>query len=335
MATSEKTQRINTFIALTVLGVVIATVCIIGSITYGKITEIMQGQMEATEYRVSSKVPGRILEFRVKEGDKVKAGDTLAIIEAPEVMAKKAQAEAVKTAAQALNDKAEAGAREEQIQGAYELWQKAIVNRDIWEKSFKRVSNLFKEGVVSEQKYDETKAQYDAAVATEKAAKSQYDLTVKGAQKEDKEMAAAKVAQAKGAVAEVDSYISETILLAYADGEVTEIFPHIGELVGTGAPIMNIAMMDDMWATFNVREDHLKKLPIGSRFTAEFPALGASVVMEVNYIKDRGDYAAWKATKQYGQYDLKTFEVRAVPVAEVEGLRPGMTVIYRVGEESK
>ena len=334
MAT-ERTQRINTIIALAVLGIVIATVCIIGSITYGKVNEIIQGQMEATEYRVSSKVPGRIMEFRVKEGDKVKAGDTLAIIEAPEVMAKKAQAEAVKTAAVALNDKAEAGAREEQIQGAYELWQKAIVNRDIWEKSFKRVSNLFKEGVVSEQKYDETKAQYDAAIATEKAAKSQYDMAVKGAQKEDKEMAAAKVEQAKGVVAEVNSYINETILLAYADGEVSDIFPHIGELVGTGAPIMNIAMMDDMWATFNVREDHLRKMPLGSRFTAEFPALGASVVMEVNYMKDRGDYAAWKATKQSGQYDLKTFEVRAVPTAYVEGLRPGMTVIYRVGEEKK
>jgi len=315
---------------------VIATVCVIGSLTYGKVSEIMQGQMEATEYRVSSKVPGRILEFRVKEGDKVKAGDTLAIIEAPEVMAKKAQAEAVQTAAVALNDKAEAGAREEQIQGAYELWQKAKVNRDIWEKSFKRVSNLYKEGVVSEQKYDETKAQYDAAVATEKAAKSQYDMAVKGAQKEDKEMAAAKVQQAKGVVAEVDSYIHETILLAYADGEVTDIFPHIGELVGTGAPIMNIAMMDDMWATFNVREDNLSKLPIGSQFVAEFPALGgASIVMEVNYMKDRGDYAAWKATKQTGQYDLKTFEVRAVPVSEVPGLRPGMTVIYRVGEDKK
>jgi HlyD family secretion protein len=335
MAT-EKTQRINTIIALAVLGLVIATVCVIGSITYGKTNEIMQGQMEATEYRVSSKVPGRILEFRVKEGDKVKAGDTLAIIEAPEVMAKKAQAEAVKTAAVALNDKAEAGAREEQIQGAYELWQKAKVNRDIWEKSFNRVSNLFKEGVVSEQKYDETKAQYDAAIATEKAAKSQYDMAVKGAQKEDKEMAAAKVQQAKGVVAEVDSYIHETYLLAYADGEVTDIFPHIGELVGTGAPIMNIAMMNDMWATFNVREDHLSRLPIGSRFAAEFPALGgASVIMEVNYMKDRGDYAAWKATKQTGQYDLKTFEVRAVPIGEVPGLRPGMTVIYRIGEEKK
>ena len=314
---------------------VIATVCVIGSITYGKTNEIMQGQMEVSEYRVSSKIPGRIMEFRVKEGDIVKAGDTLAIIEAPEVKAKKAQAEAVKTAAVALNDKAEAGAREEQIQGAYELWQKAKVNRDIWEKSFKRVSNLFKEGVVSEQKYDETKAQYDAAIATEKAAKSQYDMAVKGAQKEDKAMAAAKVEQAKGVVEEVDSYISETILLAYADGEVTDIFPHIGELVGTGAPIMNIAMMDDMWATFNVREDHLRNMPLGSQFTAEFPALGSSVVMEVTYMKDRGDYAAWKATKQTGQYDLKTFEVRAVPTAKVEGLRPGMTVIYRVGEDKK
>lgn len=314
---------------------VIATVCVIGSITYGKTNEIMQGQMEVSEYRVSSKIPGRIMEFRVKEGDIVKAGDTLAIIEAPEVKAKKAQAEAVKTAAVALNDKAEAGAREEQIQGAYELWQKAKVNRDIWEKSFKRVSNLFKEGVVSEQKYDETKAQYDAAIATEKAAKSQYDMAVKGAQKEDKAMAAAKVEQAKGVVEEVDSYISETILLAYADGEVTDIFPHIGELVGTGAPIMNIAMMDDMWATFNVREDHLRNMPLGSQFTAEFPALGSSVVMEVTYMKDRGDYAAWKATKQTGQYDLKTFEVRAVPTAKVEGLRPGMTIIYRVGEDKK
>ena len=335
MAT-ERTQRINTIISLTVLGIVIAAVCVIGSITYGKTNEIMQGQMEVTEDRVSSKVPGRILEFRVKEGQMVKAGDTLAIIEAPEVKAKKAQAEAVKTAAVALNDKAEAGAREEQIQGAYELWQKAIVNRDIWEKSFKRVSNLFKEGVVSEQKYDETKAQYDAAVATEKAAKSQYDMAVKGAQKQDKEMAAAKVEQAKGVVEEVDSYIHETILLAYADGEVTDIFPHIGELVGTGAPIMNIAMMDDMWATFNVREDHLSNMPLGSRFTAEFPALGGtSVIMEVTYMKDRGDYAAWKATKQTGQYDLKTFEVRAVPVSAVPGLRPGMTVVYRIGEERR
>ncbi|MGN0033639.1 MAG: HlyD family secretion protein [Candidatus Limimorpha sp.] len=332
MAT-EKAQRINTIIALVVLAMIITVICVVGSITYGKTNEILQGQAEVTEYRVSSKVPGRILEYRVKEGQMVKAGDTLAIIEAPDVQAKLAQAEAVRSAAIAMSDKAEAGARQEQIQSAYELWQKAKVNTDIMQKSFKRVSNLFKEGVVSEQKYDEAKAQYDAAVATEKAAKSQYDMAKDGAQKEDKELAAANVLQAEGAVAEVDSYIKETILTAYSDGEVSEIFPHVGELVGTGAPIMNIAVMDDMWATFNVREDNLLKMQKGQRFMAEIPALGQTVEMEVNYLKDRGDYAAWKATKQTGQYDLKTFEVRAMPLNKVEGLRPGMTVLYRINEK--
>lgn len=232
-----------------------------------------------------------------------------------------------------MSDKAEAGARQEQIQSAYELWQKAKVNTEIMQKSFRRVSNLYKEGVVSEQKYDEAKAQYDAAVSTERAAKSQYDMAKDGAQKEDKEMAAANVLQAEGVVAEVDSYLKETILTAYSDGEVTDIFPHAGELVGTGAPIMNIAVMDDIWVSFNVREDNLQKMQMGQRFTAEIPALGTTIEMEVNYMKDRGEYAAWKATKQTGQYDLKTFEVRAVPVSNVDGIRPGMTVLYRINEK--
>ena len=332
MAT-DKAQKINTFIALVVLVVIITVVCVVGSITYGRTNEILQGQAEVTEYRVSSKVPGRIMEYRVKEGQMVKAGDTLAIIEAPDVEAKLAQAEAVRSAAIAMSDKAEAGARQEQIQSAYELWQKAKVNTEIMQKSFRRVSNLYKEGVVSEQKCDEAKAQYDAAVSTERAAKSQYDMAKDGAQKEDKEMAAANVLQAEGVVAEVDSYLKETILTAYSDGEVTDIFPHAGELVGTGAPIMNIAVMDDIWVSFNVREDNLQKMQMGQRFTAEIPALGTTVEMEVNYMKDRGEYAAWKATKQTGQYDLKTFEVRAVPVSNVDGIRPGMTVLYRINEK--
>ena len=332
MAT-DKAQKINTFIALVVLVVIITVVCVVGSITYGRTNEILQGQAEVTEYRVSSKAPGRIMEYRVKEGQMVKAGDTLAIIEAPDVEAKLAQAEAVRSAAIAMSDKAEAGARQEQIQSAYELWQKAKVNTEIMQKSFRRVSNLYKEGVVSEQKYDEAKAQYDAAVSTERAAKSQYDMAKDGAQKEDKEMAAANVLQAEGVVAEVDSYLKETILTAYSDGEVTDIFPHAGELVGTGAPIMNIAVMDDIWVSFNVREDNLQKMQMGQRFTAEIPALGTTVEMEVNYMKDRGEYAAWKATKQTGQYDLKTFEVRAVPVSNVDGIRPGMTVLYRINEK--
>ena len=332
MAT-DKAQKINTFIALVVLVVIITVVCVVGSITYGRTNEILQGQAEVTEYRVSSKVPGRIMEYRVKEGQMVKAGDTLAIIEAPDVEAKLAQAEAVRSAAIAMSDKAEAGARQEQIQSAYELWQKAKVNTEIMQKSFRRVSNLYKEGVVSEQKYDEAKAQYDAAVSTERAAKSQYDMAKDGAQKEDKEMAAANVLQAEGVVVEVDSYLKETILTAYSDGEVTDIFPHAGELVGTGAPIMNIAVMDDIWVSFNVREDNLQKMQMGQRLTAEIPALGTTDEMEVKYMKDRGEYAAWKATKQTGQYDLKTFEVRAVPVGNVDGIRPGMTVLYRINEK--
>lgn len=333
--TTEKSQRINTYLALFVLACVIAVVCIIGIFTFGKTDEILQGQAEATEYRVSSKIPGRILEFRVKEGQKVKAGDTLAIIEAPEVRAKMVQAEAVRTAAEAQNDKAEKGARQEQIQAAYELWQKAIVGVNIAEKSFNRVNNMFKEGVVSEQKYDEVKAQYDAAVATERAAKSQYELAVNGAQEEDKEMAAAQVRQAEGVVAEVSSYINETFLTAYADGEVAEIFPHIGELVATGAPVMNIVMMNDQWVSFNVREDYLSKLTMNQHFEVYVPALDTEVMMQVNFIQDIGEYAAWKATKQTGQYDLKTFEVRAVPTQTVKDLRPGMTVLYEINGEGK
>lgn len=332
---TDKTQRINTYIALFVLACVIAIVCIVGVFTFGKTDEILQGQAEATEYRVSGKIPGRILEFRVKEGQKVRAGDTLAIIEAPEVRAKMAQAEAVRTSAEALNDKAAKGARREQIQAAYELWQKAVAGITIAEKSFNRVSNLFEKGVVSAQKYDEMKAQYDAAVATEKAAKSQYELAVKGARKEDRKMAAAQVRQAEGMVAEVSSYIDETCLTAYADGEVSEIFPHVGELVATGAPVMNIAMMDEQWVTFNVREDYLSKFTMGQQFKAYVPALDTDVMMQVDFIRDIGEYAAWKATKQTGQYDLKTFEVRAVPLSVVPNLRPGMTVLYKINDKGK
>lgn len=329
---TKRKQRINTYFAIAVLACVVLAVCILGIFTFGKTDEILQGQAEANEYRVSSKIPGRILEFRVKEGQKVQAGDTLAIIEAPEVLAKLEQAEAVRSAAKAQNNKAKKGARQEQIQAAYELWQKALVGVNIAEKSFNRVNNMFKEGVVSEQKFDEAKAKYDAALSTEKAAKSQYELAVNGAQQEDKEMAAAQVLQAQGVVAEVSSYINETILTAYADGEVAEIFPQVGELVGTGAPIMNVVMLDQQWVSFNVREDYLRQLPMGQLFRTYIPALDTTVTMTVNFVKDIGEYAAWKATKQTGQYDLKTFEVQAVPLQPLLNLRPGMTVIYRIND---
>ena len=311
---------------LTLTGV-IAIVALVGFFMLRKGPEIVQGQAEVTEYRVSSKVPGRILEFRVKEGQSVQAGDTLAILEAPDVQAKLEQARAAESAAQAQNEKALKGARREQIQAAYEMWQKALAGLEIAEKSYTRVKNLHDQGVMSTQKLDEVTAQRNAARATEKAAKAQYDMAKNGAEREDK--AAALVERAKGAVAEVESYIKETYLIAQTAGEVSEIFPKVGELVGTGAPIMNIAILDDMWITFNVREDLLQGLGMNTEFEAFIPALDKNIRLKVYYMKDLGTYAAWKATKTTGQFDLKTFEVKAAPQEKVEGLRPGMSVVLK------
>ena len=141
-------------------------------------TDTIQGQADVTEYRVSSKVPGRVLRYMVKEGQYVHAGDTLAILEAPDVEAKLTQARAAESAAAALNRKAERGARQEQIAAAYEMWQKARAGVSIAEKSYNRVKRLFDQGVMTAQKLDEVTAQRDAAIATERAAKSQYDLSL-------------------------------------------------------------------------------------------------------------------------------------------------------------
>lgn len=323
----EKAQRNNIMLAFFTLVAAVIIVSVIGFFTLGKGPEIIQGQAEATEYRVSSKVPGRILKFFVTEGDKVKAGDTVAILEAPDVMAKLLQAQAAEQAAQALNEKALKGTRSEQLQAAFEMWQKAKAGLEIAEKSYNRVNRLFEAGVMTAQKRDEAKAQYDAMKATERAAHAQYTMAKNGAQREDKAAAAAQVERAKGAVAEVSSYIAETYLIAAADGEVTEIFPKAGELVGTGAPIMNIAQMNDMWVTFNVREDFLKDFTVGGEIKAYVPALEKDIVLKVTYMKDLGTYAAWKATKTTGQFDLKTFEVKARPEQPIENLRPGMSAI--------
>lgn len=326
----KRSQNSNMLLVfLTLLGV-IALVALVGFFMLRKGPEMIQGQAEVTEYRVSSKVPGRIRELRVREGDRVNAGDTLAILEAPDVQAKLEQALAAEAAAQAQNEKAHKGARQEQIKAAYEMWQQAKAGVEVAEKSYTRIRNLHEQGVIPAQKLDEITAQRDAAVATEKAAKAQYDMAVNGAQREDKMAAAATVERARGAVAEVASYLKETYLIAQTAGEVSEIFPALGELVGTGAPIMNIAILDDMWTTFNVREDLLGDLPMGAEFEAFVPALDHRTVrLKVYYLKDLGTYAAWKATKTTGQFDLKTFEVRALPVEKIEGLRPGMSVIIR------
>mgnify|MGYP001041233392 CR=1 FL=1 len=314
---TKKSQHNNILLAILGFAITVIVVGVIGFVAFGKTTETIQGEVEVSEYRVSSKVPGRILELRVKEGDYVKVGDTLAIIDAPDVVAKQKQALSAEDAAAAINEMTDKGARQEQIRGAFEVWQQAKAGLDIAKKSYERVQRLFDEGVMSAQKRDEA------------FANCQYDMAVNGARREEKLAAAAQVNRAKGAVQEVNSYIHETVQIAQVEGEVSNIYPKVGELVGAGSPIMSISIMSDLWGTFNVREDQLNGLKNGDTFTAYCPAFSKDLKMKVYYIKDEGSYAVWKATKSNGQYDLKTFEVKARPVTKLDGLRPGMSLIIK------
>lgn len=325
----NKSQKNSIVLAILGFTAVVVIAGMIGYFTLGKADDVIQGEIEVSEYRVSSKVPGRILELRVKEGDYVHVGDTLAILDAPEVEAKKTQAESAEDAAAAMKAMADNGARRQQIQGAFEVWQQAKAGLEISKKTYDRVQRLFNEGVMSAQKRDEAFAAYKAYEAQERAAKSQYDMAREGARKEERAAAAAQVNRARGAVQEVNSYINETVQIAQVEGEVSDIYPKVGELVGTGSPIMSISIMSDVWGTFNVREDQLNGLKTGSEFTAYSPAFKKDIKMKVYYIKDQGSYAVWKATKSNGQYDMKTFEVKARPVGKLDGLRPGMTLVMK------
>ncbi len=325
---NTRRKKANLWRGLIALGIIVILVMVIGIFLYDSDRDVITGEAECTEYRVSGKLPGRIEEFYFEEGDQVKKGDTLVFINSPEIQAKLAQAQAAQKAASAQRAKAHAGARKEQIAGALAMYQKAQVGVDITKKSFDRVQSLYEKNVIPQQKRDEVEAQYKAAVATAEAAKTQYDMALNGAQKEDILAAQALVERAEGAVSEVTSYLDEIHLTSPVDGEVAERFPKVGELVGTGSPIMSIVDLKDMWLTFNVREDQLKDMTIGSEITVQVPALGEKTYKaKITYMKAMMSYATWRATKNISKFDAKTFEVKARPSEEIPNLRPGMTVI--------
>ena len=325
----EKKER-SLVVGLIALIVIIVVLALIGLFLLKPEPQIIQGQAEATQVRVSGKLPGRVVEFMVEEGQHVLAGDTLVHIHSSLVEAKLSQAEAMETVAKAQNKKVDSGTRVELLNSAYDMWQQAQAGLTIAKKTYERMQSLYKKGVVSEQKRNEAEAAYKAMVATESAAKSQYEMAKAGAQAEDKAAAAAMVAAAQGSVAEVESILSDSYLTAPTDGEISDIFPNVGELVSLGAPIMNVLKLDDMWVSFNVREDLLENLTMGAEVQAIIPALeNKEVTLKVFYIRDMGSYAVWRATKVTGQYDAKTFQVKARPVEPVDNLRPGMSVLLK------
>ncbi len=293
--------------------------------------EILQGEAEAKTINLSSKIPGRVLIISVNKGDVVKEGDVLVEIDTPELNAKQNQIQAKLDAASAMHDKAYNGSRSETVAAARSKMLEAKAGYEIAQKTNVRMQNLFKDGVVSAQKADESKARLDASYNLYLAAKSTYEMAVNGARAEDKNIATANVNQALAAVEEIDSYVRENKIVAPIDGEVSEISAEEGELIGTGYPIIVLNDYKNMWATFNVRENLLKDFKQGTEFLADIPALGLKdVPFTVTYVAVRGNYATYKATRARGEYDLKTFEVRAVPVEIPNGFKPGMSVIIRM-----
>ena len=288
---------------------------------------ILQGTVECTTYRASSKIAGRIEKMNLHEGQHVKKGELLYTLSTPELNAKLRQAEAAKNAATALDQKAIAGARIQQIEAARNLWQKAQAGRVLSQRTFERVKTLYKQGVVAAQKFDEAEANYQAMVASEAAAKAQYELALDGASKEDKEAAAAQVQQAEGAINEVESYISDAMVYSPVDGEISSIIAEQGELVGSGYPVVSIINTTDIWATFNVKETLLPKIKIGGKMVAYIPALDKDIEFEIRYISVQADFATWSATRTQGSFDIRTFAVKAYPIGNAEGLWPGMSVL--------
>ncbi len=329
---SSAERRESRALALALVIVVCATVAlaIIGFCFLNKPDEIIEGQADATSIRISGKLPGRVVDFYVHEGDMVHTGDTLVHIHSSLAEAKLMQAEAMEDVASAQNRKIDAGTRSQIVQTASALVAQAQAAETITKKTYDRMEALYNQNVVSAQKRDEAKAAYDAAVASRKAAESQLSLAKAGAQSEDKQSAAAMVTAARGGVMEVESLLEDQYLTAPCDGQIDQIYPEPGELVSLGAPIMSLLKVTDKWVTFNVREELLNDMQLGQTIKVMIPALGKMETdAKIYYVRDLGSYATWRATKATGDWDSRTFEIKARPVDSIPALRPGMTVIYR------
>ena len=316
-----------------VIGLVaIVIISLIGILTMSRSRVVLQGQIEATEIRISGKLPGRVDTFLVAEGQSVKRGDTLVGISSPEAYAKLQQANAMENVAKYQNEKIDEGTRYQIIRTAEEIWNKSKTDLQLATTTYQRIQALYKDSVVSAQRYDEAEALYKVTLAAERAAHQQYLLAKAGAQKQDKESARSLVDAAQGTVNEVQSVLQDAWLTAPTSGEIATIYVQCGELVGTGTPIMNLVVLEDCHVVLNVREDYLSNFRMNGTFTGKVPAIGQKeIVFQVNYISPLGSFATWKSTDN-SSYDLRTFEIHALPKESADGLRPGMSVLVELEE---
>ena len=328
-------NRKSLSIAFIVLLSAVVVITLIGQFTAHKPPIILQGQVEATEIRISGKLLGRIDSLLVREGDAVCEGDTLVVINSPIVEAQYRKTEALHRAIQEENRKVDRGTRRELVASAYQVWQAAKSQATLAEKTYERIQLLYSDSVVPRQRYDEAEAAMLTARATERSTYEQYRLAQEGLQREDREASRNLVEAAASSVDEVGALLVDARLTAPADGHVAGIYPKRGELVAPGAPIMTLVTLDDAYAVFNVREDLMPHIRMGKQFAVSVPALARTdVPMTVYYISPLGSFATWKSTKEVGSYDMRTFEIRLRPDIPVEGLRPGMTVLLELKDEN-
>jgi len=313
--------------ALVVLGVIVF-------IVYGlylanrPVVAPLQGQIDGRYIDISPKIVGRIAKLHVREGDAVKPGEVLVTLDSPEVQAKVSQAEAAQAAAAAKQKLLDTGVREEDVRAARANWERSVSAATLAETTFKRISALYKDGLVSQQRNDEVETAYRTSLDAVHAARAQYDVTLNGFRKEER-VAAAEVTRGAGAaVLEVGALAADITLKSPLPAEVDKVVLHQGELAPPGFPIMSLVNLDDVWVVFNLREDELASIKIGTQIAGRIPALGGrTVTFTIYYISPKGEYATWRATRQSSGYDIKTFEVRARPGEKIEGLRPGMSVL--------
>ncbi|MCR5261855.1 MAG: efflux RND transporter periplasmic adaptor subunit [Candidatus Gastranaerophilales bacterium] len=319
-------NKIILIVLIVLITVVMAAV--IGFAVKKNKSMIIQGEVETKNVNLSSKVPGRIKTINVEKGDFVKKGDVLLILDTPEIEAKYGQADAAVELAKSKELEVFNGARAEQRAIALNALNKAKSDFMLAEKTYKRLKNLNNEGVISNQKADEAYTMYKNAEQGVLIAQNNYNMIENGARYEDKLMASANVKRAESSKQEVNSYLDENEIKSPINGQVTEIIGEEGEVTGAGYPIITVTDNEDNWIVFNLREDLLPKIKIGTEFDVEIPALKEKKIrVKVNYISVMGNFATWRATKIRGDFDLKTFEVHAKPIQKNTDLRAGMSVI--------
>jgi HlyD family secretion protein len=287
---------------------------------------LVQGEVDATRLDIAARVDGRVANIPVVRGQNVGAGAALVRIDNPETLAKHEQALAAKVVAEAQLANINAGTRAEVIAARKAAHERAQASVVLAQKTYDRVSQLAEHGNAPIARLDQaTDALHESQRAVDQA-RSAYDQAVNGYTREEHEIAVANVQKALADIKAVQSIIDQMVVYAPVASQVYQRNVEPGEYVSPGVPLVTLIDLGDMWIHFDLREDLVKTLKIGDRFAVRIPALAdRRITVEVKLIATKGEYASWRATRATGDFDLRTFSIRAYPVDKVPELRPGMS----------